>query len=99
VAGMLAGRRAAPRVGSPRGYGHPLQVVGEDPQAHPGAGAAEPAKPVAPQPKGALEVPDAGLNADPPVAQPLKRPGPQPRGLSPRIAKPQWAWTGIMPIG
>src|SRR6266498_853469 len=45
----------------------PLSVagVGKDPKPDPGAGAAQPAKPRAPQPKGTLEVADAGLDPDP----------------------------------
>jgi tetratricopeptide (TPR) repeat protein len=49
-------------------YGHPLQVVGEDPQPHPSPGTCKAPHPGASQSEPALEVADPGLDADPPVA-------------------------------
>src|SRR6266545_4177682 len=57
-------------------HGHALQVVGEDPQPHPDRRAGQAAQPGAAQPERALEVADAGLDADPPVAHALEPSGP-----------------------
>src|SRR5215204_7094829 len=74
-----------PAPGSPGGDpGHPLQVIGEDSQPDPATSTREPPQPGAPQPEAALEVTDAGLDADPPVAQPPEGPGPLQR--QPRLA-------------
>src|SRR5215207_4091651 len=65
-----------PAPGSPGGDpGHPLQVIGEDSQPDPATSTREPPQPGAAQPEAALEVADAGLDADPPVAQPPEGPG------------------------
>src|SRR4029453_5897019 len=64
---------------------YPLQVVGEDRQTDPGTGAAQRPQSGAPQPEAALEVADAGLDPDPPVAEAPAPPGPL--VLQPRLAR------------
>src|SRR5437899_7934988 len=59
----------------PLSHRHALQVVGEDAQPDPGPGAGQAAQAGAAQPEAALEVADAGLDPDPPGAQPAERSG------------------------
>jgi hypothetical protein len=66
-------------------HGHPLEVVGEDPQPDPGLGAGQAAQAGAAQAEAALEVADPGLDPDLPVARPSERSGPF--ELPPRCAR------------
>lgn len=52
---------------SPVVDGHPLEVVGEDPESGPGLGACEVAEAGAAESEGAFEVADPGFDADAPV--------------------------------
>jgi hypothetical protein len=79
---LVRGRRLACVIRPP-----PSRAAGcrEDAPPNPGAGTAQPTQARAPQPERALEVANAGLDADPPVAQPSEPSSPLQR--QPRLAR------------